>query len=233
VGAEATAALVRLYDSVRLHVNLFQPSFKLREKTRIGARVIKRYHPPAPPVERVLAHPEVAEVNKERLNAMLAKADPVMLFTGVRAAQEDLGRRVDRRGLNTNAEDPVVIDLQRFTSNLKTAWQSGETRPTHKRPYRRKKPYPKRPSMLEAYEAQIWAWLEAEPRLSAAIVLKRLVNIDQKRFTDKSLRRVQMAVKAWRKATVAEIINGDWMAISPPLEIVPRHVVVGDGGVMV
>ncbi|WP_434169901.1 hypothetical protein [Sinorhizobium meliloti] len=29
VGAEATAALVRLYDSVRLHVNLFQPSFKL------------------------------------------------------------------------------------------------------------------------------------------------------------------------------------------------------------
>jgi len=98
VGAEATAALVRLYDSVRLHVNLFQPSFKLREKTRIGARVIKRYHPPVPPIERILAHLEVAEIDKERLRVMLATADPVMLFTAIRAAQEDLGRRVDRRG---------------------------------------------------------------------------------------------------------------------------------------
>lgn len=103
VGAEATAALVRLYDAVRLHGNLFQPSFKLREKTRIGARVIKRYYPPAPPVERVLAHPEVAEVDKELLRAMLATADPVMLFTGIRAAQADLGRRVDRRGSASKA----------------------------------------------------------------------------------------------------------------------------------
>ncbi|WP_443726239.1 integrase catalytic domain-containing protein [Rhizobium mongolense] len=42
VGAEATVALGRLYGVVRLYGNLFQPSFKLREKTRIGARVIKR-----------------------------------------------------------------------------------------------------------------------------------------------------------------------------------------------
>jgi hypothetical protein len=50
VGADATAALERLY--VRLNVNLFQPSFKLQEKTRIGARVIKRYHraPVSPPM---------------------------------------------------------------------------------------------------------------------------------------------------------------------------------------
>lgn len=43
---------------------------------------------------------------------MLAMADPVMLFTGIRVAQEDLGRRVDRPGLNAKLEDPVVIDLQ-------------------------------------------------------------------------------------------------------------------------
>lgn len=42
VGVEATAALDRLYAAVRLYGNLFQPSFKLQEKTRIGARVIKR-----------------------------------------------------------------------------------------------------------------------------------------------------------------------------------------------
>ncbi|WP_223217201.1 hypothetical protein [Rhizobium cauense] len=38
VGTEATIALRQLYAVVRLHGNLFQPSFKLREKTRIGAR---------------------------------------------------------------------------------------------------------------------------------------------------------------------------------------------------
>jgi hypothetical protein len=122
VGVEATAALVRLYDAVRLHGNLFQPSSKLREKTRIGARVIKRYHPPTPPAARVLAHVEVAEVDKDQLRAMLATADPVMLFTAIRAAQEDLGRRVDRRGMQATPKEPIVIDLQRFTANLKTVW---------------------------------------------------------------------------------------------------------------
>ncbi|WP_234842836.1 transposase family protein [Sinorhizobium meliloti] len=39
VGAEATAALGQLYVVVRLYGNLFQRSFKLQEKTRIGARV--------------------------------------------------------------------------------------------------------------------------------------------------------------------------------------------------
>jgi hypothetical protein len=73
VGAEATTALARLYEVVRLHGNLFQPSFKLREKTRIGARVIKRYHPPVPPVARVLAHSGVAEADKDPLKASVGK----------------------------------------------------------------------------------------------------------------------------------------------------------------
>ncbi|WP_292176117.1 hypothetical protein [Mesorhizobium sp.] len=71
--------------------------------------------------------------------------------------------------------------------------------------------------MLEPYEAQILAWLEAEPTLSAALV-QRLMNIDQTRFTTKSLRTVQIAVKAWREETAVEIINGDWRAISPLLQ---------------
>ena len=88
LGVEATAALARLYEVVRLHGNLFQSSVKLREKTRIGARVIKRYHPPTPPAARVLSHPEVAMVDKERLSLMLETAEPVTLFAGIRAAKE-------------------------------------------------------------------------------------------------------------------------------------------------
>ena len=76
VGAEATVALGRLFEVVRLYGNLFQPSFRLREKTRIGACFVKRYHPPVPPIARVLAHSGVAEADKERLQAMLERADP-------------------------------------------------------------------------------------------------------------------------------------------------------------
>ena len=43
-GVVAAAALAELYVSVRLFVNFFQPSFKLAEKTREGAKVRKRYH---------------------------------------------------------------------------------------------------------------------------------------------------------------------------------------------
>ena len=42
-GRVAGQTMVHLYKAVRLHVNYFQPSFKLLEKVRDGARVIKRY----------------------------------------------------------------------------------------------------------------------------------------------------------------------------------------------
>jgi hypothetical protein len=58
-GLAAVHSLARLYAAARLHGNLFQPSFKLKEKRRIGARVTKRYHPPEPPLARVLAHAAV------------------------------------------------------------------------------------------------------------------------------------------------------------------------------
>ncbi len=51
-GVLAGESLGRLYALARLHGNLFQPSFKLKEKRREGARVIKRYHAPEPPAMR-------------------------------------------------------------------------------------------------------------------------------------------------------------------------------------
>ena len=55
-GLEA-AALADLYRSLRLFVNFFQPSFKLASKSRDGAKVTKRYHPPATPHQRLMAEP--------------------------------------------------------------------------------------------------------------------------------------------------------------------------------
>lgn len=84
-----------------------------------------------------------------------AQADPVTLLAEIRAAQAELGERVDRRG--QNPVQPIAVDLGRFAASLRTAWQEGERRPTHRRLYRRRKPMPKRPSMLDDERDQILA----------------------------------------------------------------------------
>ena len=63
-GVETARVMGRLYAAARLYVNFFQPSFKLKEKRREGAKVIKRYHAPSTPYERALAHPKVTAAVK-------------------------------------------------------------------------------------------------------------------------------------------------------------------------
>lgn len=55
-GLEAAALLAELCRSVRLFVNFFQPSFKLTEKRRDGARVRKSYSAPTTPHQRQPTH---------------------------------------------------------------------------------------------------------------------------------------------------------------------------------
>src|SRR6201998_4020139 len=76
-GVETARVMARLYAAARLYVNFFQPSFKLKEKRREGAKVIKRYHNPSTPYERALAHPMVTKTVKARLRAQYRTLDPV------------------------------------------------------------------------------------------------------------------------------------------------------------
>ena len=79
-GLQATRELARLYASTRLFVNFFQPSFKLKEKHRDGAKVIKRYHRPATPYQRLLADPRTPEETRRQLTALSLTLDPVLLL---------------------------------------------------------------------------------------------------------------------------------------------------------
>jgi hypothetical protein len=75
-GIAAGEALSRLYLVSRLFVNFFQPSFKLAEKKRVGARVSKRYYAPETPCGRLLASPAIPEAMNEWLRVVLATLDP-------------------------------------------------------------------------------------------------------------------------------------------------------------
>jgi hypothetical protein len=115
-----------------------------------------------------------------------------------------------------------IVDLDRFAASLKTAWRDGERRPTHRRPYRRRKPVPKRPSMLDAVGDQIRAWLDGEPTISALEILRRLKLTHPDRFGDRHLRTVQRAVKAWRGQQARRIIAESAAVIVPPEILVDR-----------
>lgn len=58
-------------------MNYFQPSFKLREKTREGARVKRQYFKPATPVDRLLEHDMVSEEDKNALRSERSQLDPL------------------------------------------------------------------------------------------------------------------------------------------------------------
>jgi hypothetical protein len=135
-------------------------------------------------------------------------SDPVVLLSEIRAAQTDLGERVDRRGAGQEnaAVTPVQSDLKHFTNELKVAWRDGEQRALHRRPYRRRKPLPRRARMLDAYAEQIQAWLEADPALSGEAILGRLIELAPGRFEAKHVRTVQRAVKSMRAAAARELV---------------------------
>ena len=142
----------------------------------------------------------MSDADKMRLRDMRAGADPVLLLAAMRAAQADLGKRVDERGMGPGrGEAPAPIDLAQFTASLKVAWSKGEQRPTHRRRYVRVKPVV-RTSMLDSVRDQLLAWLEAQPALSAVDALGRLRGLHPDQFGADHLRTVQRFMKV-RRAT--------------------------------
>src|ERR1700704_1973948 len=178
-GIETVRVMGRLYAAARLYVNFFQPSFKLKEKRREGAKVIKRYHPPSTPYERALAHPKVTAAVKKRLRDQYRSLDPVALLAEIRATQEELGNRVDRRagqarGLQCASTNNAPAIAARFAKTLGKTATVGETRATHRRTRRPYKTRVRMPSRLDPHIAVIEGWLAEQPQLNALPIVGRV-----------------------------------------------------------
>jgi len=209
-GVETARIMARLYASARLHVNYFQPSFKLKGKRREGAKVIKRYHPPATPYERALAHPKLPKAIKRRLRETYRTLDPVSLLAEVRRCQEELGQRIDARGIKVARRRPVqaglpvpgeVGDFARTlgTTSPDTVDVATEPRATHRKPKRRYKTRMRMPSKLDPHLAAIEGWLATEPQITALVIVRRLAGIDPTTFSDSQHSIVQRLLRSLRR----------------------------------
>ena len=127
-GLAAARVITRLYGASRLFVNFFQPSFKLAEKHRDGAKVTKRYHPPLTPCERLLQSDCIPDVAKAKLREVSAELDPLKLLEEVRAVQAHLAALADGEMPPAMTTEPP--NLAAFVASLSSAWHAGEIRPT-------------------------------------------------------------------------------------------------------
>ncbi len=76
---EQVNILNELYDVLRLYTNFFLPVMKLKEKVRVGSKVIKRYDKPTTPYQRILNTEDVSKDVKDRLRKQYKTLNLVLL----------------------------------------------------------------------------------------------------------------------------------------------------------
>jgi hypothetical protein len=202
-GLNETAALRRLYEVSRLYINFFQPSFKLKSKTREGARVHKYYESPETPYRRLLIRDDISSEAKQALTRQMEQLDPVLLLKSIREAQETLMALSQDRTPETAAPD-----ISTFVKNLATTWRTGEVRPTHRQEEKPGHWWRSRADPFAAVWPVLLGWLEEKPDMEAKAMLKRLQASGFGEFPDGQLRTLQRRVRVWRKQIVQQLVYG-------------------------
>lgn len=205
-GPAAVEALRRLYGASRLFVNIFQPSFKLKEKIRIGARVVKRYHAPETPCARLLASDIVSEQVKARLRDISVQLDPLQLLDEIRKMQHHLVLLADGSQPHTPALQKD--DLSRFLASLATAWRAGEVRPTHRAMSTPPRYWRTREDPFKTAWSTVCEWLESDPDATGIELFERLQRENPGVFPDGQLRTLQRRLKQWRMGMARRLVFG-------------------------
>jgi len=205
-GLEATATLSSFYKVSRLYINYFQPSFKLKSKTRHGARVTKHYETPLTPLERVLHSPSVPEVTKQRLREQFLLLDPVDLLRRMRESQRRLAECSTAGGFEEGNQH-LAVPIADFMASLGTLWQDGEARPTHQKVTSKRRYWRSRTDPFEHTWTKIQMWLETEPGITAKQLQDRLIEMAPMMYSGAQLRTLQRRVKVWRSERARELIS--------------------------
>jgi hypothetical protein len=211
-GVKGTEKLARLYEFSRPYVNCFQPSFKLKSKTRTGARVSKRYHAPLTPYDRVMAWPHLPNLGKERLQATFAQLDPIELIRNIRCVQEELAM------VNNNELEQLKSEsAESFLRKLRTVWHEGEVRPTHRRQAARH--WRTRPDPFETVRSRIQEQLSLTPDMGAKELFRQLRKEYPGQFAENQIRTLRRRVREWRtdlaKRLILSASNAQSELISP------------------
>ena len=229
-GERAYRQLTELYRAVRLYVNFFQPSMKLRSKQRTGARVQRTYDTAQTPFRRLVASGVLTEEARERLEEIAQALDPVRLLRQIEALQKALWQHASFRTPGVApAGEPTETPAVRFDVGACGLAGDAATGQTATRPdlgvasaadgprkYRRsRKPtgprtYRTRPDPFATAWDEIQVWLAAAPERTAKSIFQDLQRRYPGRYPDVQLRTLQRRVQEWRARTLLTF-NDDWL----------------------
>jgi hypothetical protein len=207
-GALALRQLSELYRAVRLYVNFFQPSMKLRTKSREGASVHRTYSPAKTPLQRILAGSNLDETRREQLSQLRLGMDPVLLLRMVQTLQDALWRyalAASSDGYQSGCEEPPVTfvlgALPQEPCEAKPRKYRHSERPRAPRTYRT------RLDPFEPVDSELYSWFLTSPEATAANLLNRLQEAHPDKYPDNLLRTLQRKVSRWRQTTPIEFVS--------------------------
>jgi len=225
-GEVAYRQLAELYRALRLYVNFFQPSVKLRVKHRDGSKVQRTYDAAQTPYQRLLGSEILTLEVREHLSRVASALDPVRLLQQVQVLQDALWRQFVRTPSSVgeygreSATPPVRFDPTACTPNDSLVVQSGDlgmrpdaeelTSGTGKRRYHRTKKtlgprtYRTRLDPFEAVASDLRERFLGAPGITAKLLFTELQDRCPGEYPDVLLRTLQRRVKEWRREMVLE-----------------------------
>ena len=113
VGVQAYHQLREVYRALRLVVNCFQPSLKLKAKVQEGEQVRRVYDVAQTPLQRLLASGVVSETRQRELSERVYQVDPLALSEQLDALRYTL--LCNAHTTAADGEEEFVLPLLRFS----------------------------------------------------------------------------------------------------------------------
>jgi hypothetical protein len=188
-GPTALQKMREVYRVVRLYVNFFQPSMKLRVKERIGARVRKQYYKAKTPCEQLLES-KLPDSTKQRLRSEMSRLDPIALLKQIQSLQVELFR------LST-VPDPELVAQESLKRVLSPESELAETLSAAMQPREhgggRKKHLPLQPPVTDdrSVTERVREFVTAKATLHQSFVIHELRHLGGRTALDQALRRLK------------------------------------------
>ncbi|MDI6729720.1 MAG: hypothetical protein QMD44_12465 [Thermodesulfovibrionales bacterium] len=114
---EELKVLNDLYRYLRLYTNFFQPVMKLKEKTRIGSRVIKKYDTAKTPYRRVIESSYIPKETKDALIKQYEILNPAELKREITKLQNRLLKLSTNKRYTHEEKEDFVYNFHEATNN--------------------------------------------------------------------------------------------------------------------
>lgn len=103
--------LNELHRLTGLYQNFFQPVMKLKEKKRIGSKIVRTFEKPQTPYQRVLKSARISKERKQRLRATYATLNPAELKRRIDAKRDELYRAYRSKGCTAQTVEQLMKKL--------------------------------------------------------------------------------------------------------------------------